>query len=95
MSTHSSKGAAWRRFRVEILNRDGWTCQACGNELIEGHAQREHQPTVDHIVPKAKDGRDEHSNAVAMCMRCNGLKGDKSAPPRIDWINTDWLARGS
>lgn len=95
MSKHSSRGAVWQRFRLEILNRDNWTCQACGNDLIEGHAKTEHQPTVDHIIPRVNGGRDEHSNCIAMCAKCNGLKSDNTLPPRIDWINTDWLDRAS
>lgn len=68
MSTHSSRGAEWRRLRLQILKRDHRLCQIC----------RERQATeVDHIVPKSKGGSDDPSNLQAACDPCNRAKSDK------------------
>lgn len=32
--------------------------------------------TVDHVIPKAKNGSDRLENLQTMCSRCNSLKGD-------------------
>ncbi|MGF6821174.1 5-methylcytosine-specific restriction endonuclease McrA [Microbacterium sp. ZKA21] len=91
MSNHSSRGAAWQRLRREVLERDNWTCQYCGNDLHEDDPRPEHDATADHINPKAAGGRDERSNLLAACRRCNGIKSDKTMI-RVDWLNPDWLA---
>jgi 5-methylcytosine-specific restriction endonuclease McrA len=31
----------------------------------------------DHVVPKAKGGRDETTNLVPVCGKCNSLKGSR------------------
>lgn len=33
------------------------------------------RPTLDHRIPLGRGGRDEASNAVAACQRCNNSKG--------------------
>ncbi|MFJ2544384.1 HNH endonuclease [Microbacterium sp. NPDC087589] len=91
MSKHSSRGAAWQRLRRDVLDRDNWTCQLCGNDLHEDDARPEHDATVDHVIPKAAGGRDEPSNLIAACRRCNGIKSDKTLV-RVDWLNPEWLA---
>jgi hypothetical protein len=51
--------------RFKVLTRDNYTCRYCGGKApnVELH--------VDHIVPKARGGRDELSNLVTSCRRCN------------------------
>lgn len=34
-------------------------------------------PSVDHVTPRAKGGRDDRTNIVAMHIRCNNAKGDR------------------
>lgn len=94
MSKQSSRGSAWRKLRLEVLQRDGWTCAACGAWLEEDHVDPAHRASVDHIVAKANGGRDEPSNLQAMDVRCNGIKSDKAAPVRYDWFNPRWLPDG-
>jgi hypothetical protein len=33
--------------------------------------------TLEHILPRARGGPDERSNAVWVCKRCNSSKGEK------------------
>lgn len=62
-----SRGRAWRKTRAQILSRDNNECQYCGAQAT----------TVDHVIPVAKGGTDEHSNLQAACARCNYSKHDK------------------
>jgi hypothetical protein len=55
----------WRKIRQRILERDHFTCQACG---LEGN-------TVDHITPRSLGGGDDEFNLQCLCYRCNSAKG--------------------
>jgi len=59
---------SWRRMRKEVMERDAWTCQYCGEPA-------EH---IDHIIPRLHGGRDEHDNLVAACATCNCSKGART-----------------
>lgn len=58
----------WNKTRLQVLRRDGYTCQICGQE---GN-------TVDHIVPLSKGGTDNLDNLQCACKRCNYSKGGLS-----------------
>lgn len=53
----------------EILRRDEYTCQYCGN--------RSHILTVDHVIPRRLGGKHIWTNVVAACPACNRRKGGK------------------
>jgi 5-methylcytosine-specific restriction endonuclease McrA len=55
----------WKKQRLRVLSRDGYTCAYCGQDATE----------VDHIIPRAKGGGHELDNLVACCKSCNGRKG--------------------
>lgn len=57
----------WRTIREAVLQRDGWQCQACGQDAN----------TVDHVLPRARGGGDDMENLQAMCAKCNRDKSDK------------------
>jgi hypothetical protein len=59
-------GPAWSRGGV--LSRDRKICGYCG-----GHA-----PTVDHILPRSRGGRNSWKNTVAACDPCNQNKRDRT-----------------
>ena len=59
--------AHWKKLRLQVLRRDGYTCAYCSNVANE----------VDHIVPKVKGGEDTLDNCVAACRRCNVQKKDQ------------------
>lgn len=56
--------------RKNILARDGYKCQYCG---IQSKAL-----TVDHVIPKFRNGLDSWENLVAACKNCNQIKGEKT-----------------
>jgi len=59
---------AYRKRRIEVLNRDGWICYYCG-----GDAQQ-----ADHVIPISKGGDPMAlENMVACCKRCNSAKGNR------------------
>ena len=85
MSKLSSTGKVWDALRLACLNRDGWGCAYCGKHLEGADA------TADHIVPKAAGGKDEMSNLLAACVKCNGMKQDKMYE-RTLWLHPLLLA---
>jgi 5-methylcytosine-specific restriction endonuclease McrA len=61
------------RLRYQILQRDGFRCQACGRSP----AVHEVVLHVDHIVPVVKGGTNDPSNLQALCADCNLGKSDQ------------------
>ncbi len=62
--------AVTKRTRFEVLKRDDYTCRYCRS--------REHELTVDHVLPVALGGSDDSSNLVAACKDCNSGKASSS-----------------
>ena len=56
--------------RKNILARDNHKCQYCGKQS--------NSLTVDHVLPKFRNGQDTWENLVAACKSCNQLKGEKT-----------------
>ncbi len=56
--------------RKNVLKRDNYECQYCG--------ARDRPMTVDHIIPKTRGGKDEWTNLVCACVKCNNKKGDRT-----------------
>ena len=55
-----------RLSRQAAFNRDGFTCQYCGNETRE--------LTLDHIKPRSRGGTHVWENVVSACIPCNHRK---------------------
>jgi hypothetical protein len=66
------------RTRFEVLKRDGFACQYCGERAPEVVLH------VDHIVARANGGRDELDNLITACASCNIGKG-------VDYVVTPTL----
>lgn len=63
-----------KKMREDILKRDNYTCQKCGNSIYnEPNLLLE----VDHIIPISKGGKTEESNLQTLCWKCNREKSDK------------------
>ena len=57
--------AVSKRTRFEVLRRDEYTCQYCGETAPNVTLH------VDHVVPVALGGSDKPENLVAACKDCN------------------------
>ena len=55
-----------------IYGRTGGLCAYCGKEL-EPYGDWQ----VDHVIPKSKGGKDDISNYLPSCARCNRMKHSK------------------
>ncbi len=55
--------------RQNIFKRDNFECQYCSTKR---------DLTIDHVIPRAKGGKDSWTNLVTACKRCNAKKGDYS-----------------
>jgi 5-methylcytosine-specific restriction protein A len=62
-------GTAWNKFRLHILERDCYLCQTCRREGRVTNAN-----IVDHILSKAKGGKDTEQNCEAICKPCHDKK---------------------
>ncbi len=78
--------------RRGVLRRDGHRCAYCGGAAA----------TVDHVMPRSRGGADTWLNLVACCLRCNGVKGDRT-PAEMGWrlrsrpfapAGPTWVLRG-
>lgn len=56
--------------RKNILLRDDFRCQYCGERFTADEL------TLDHIKPISRGGTDSWNNVVAACKRCNHKKGN-------------------
>jgi len=54
-------GRPWRRLRIEVFERDLYTCQVCGR------VGREHELDADHITSVAEGGTDDLGNLQTLC----------------------------
>ena len=80
-----------RLTKVEVFNRDRYTCQYCGYESRE--------LTLDHVIPRHRGGEHSWENVVSACVSCNHHKAGRTpseagmklirqpAPPRDDGIH--------
>jgi 5-methylcytosine-specific restriction endonuclease McrA len=58
--------------RMNVLLRDGWKCQYCGEK------KKTKQLNYDHVVPKSQGGRTTWENIVTSCYDCNHKKAGRT-----------------
>ena len=76
--------------RQQILRRDNWTCQRCGNSIYrEPNLLLE----VDHIIPISKGGKTISSNLQTLCWKCNRSKSDNIQMPFVRNFIEDTVQR--
>ena len=63
-------GGKNKTFRQIVYERDGYRCLKCGCDEINWL-------TLDHIIPRAKGGKNSVANLQTLCANCNMEKGDK------------------
>ncbi|MCC6954518.1 MAG: HNH endonuclease [Deltaproteobacteria bacterium] len=76
--------------RINLLARDGFSCQYCGRHLSNSDA------TMDHVLPRSQGGTTHWFNVVAACHPCNRRKGGRTPIQarmalRQDPFEPDWL----
>ena len=60
-----------KSLRFEVLKRDNYTCQYCGQ------AAPEVVLNIDHMIPVSKGGTNDFENLVTSCSSCNQGKSDR------------------
>ena len=61
------RAVMWSKRNVMV--RDGFRCVYCYDTKALN---------IDHVVPKARGGKNSFENTVTSCKRCNSYKGDMS-----------------
>jgi 5-methylcytosine-specific restriction endonuclease McrA len=61
----------WKLIRKRVLERDGRTCNHCG--------QSEGKMEVDHILPRHRGGDDSMGNLQTLCQRCHIKKSKQDS----------------
>ena len=56
--------------RYEVLVRDQFTCQYCGSQTRD--------ITIDHVIPRSRQGDHSWENVVCACARCNRRKAGRT-----------------
>lgn len=56
--------------RRSLFTRDGYQCQYCGKCSKD--------LTIDHVIPRVRDGKSNFENCVAACKDCNRKKADRT-----------------
>jgi len=69
MTTHASRCACNKK---NIVLRDHSTCQYCGTVVSLDKA------SIDHVMPRSRNGQYVWNNVVTSCVKCNQAKGDKT-----------------
>lgn len=70
MKDNARKGLS-KKLRFEVLKRDSFKCQYCGNSAPNVVLH------IDHIIPVASGGTNDILNLVTSCFDCNSGKGKR------------------
>jgi 5-methylcytosine-specific restriction endonuclease McrA len=74
--------------RLEVFNRDRYTCQYCGKETK--------QLTLDHVIPRYRGGEHVWENVVSACIPCNRHKAGRTpAEARMKLVRRPAPPRGN
>ena len=67
----------------KILERDGWACHICGDDIPKDAKYPDRlSPSMDHVVPLARGGLHEMGNVKAAHFICNSIKRDN-----VDYVH--------
>jgi len=58
--------------RINVLTRDNFTCQYCGNRLPR------RELNYDHVTPRNQGGKTVWTNIVTSCYACNARKAGRT-----------------
>ena len=71
-----------------MFERDGWKCRYCGSAVrpaiaVDGGFLPDDAATIDHLVALANGGKDEPSNWLTSCWKCNRDKSNRHFPREV------------
>ena len=71
------------KLRMEVLERDGYTCQLCGataGDPSTYNPSRKVRLHVDHILPDSQEGQLDLENLRTLCSDCNQGRSNIQTP---------------
>ncbi|MGH9860250.1 MAG: HNH endonuclease [Candidatus Acidiferrales bacterium] len=68
------------KLRQSIYDRERGQCFYCFRHLPRN------QESLDHVLPRARRGRNSYRNLVACCLECNSQKGEKTAADHLRFL---------
>lgn len=68
--SHIKRGAKFSR--INVLTRDKFRCQYCGQRLPASKLN------YDHVIPRDQGGKTEWTNIVTSCYDCNSKKANRT-----------------
>ena len=71
------------QLRMEILERNGFTCQLCGRtggDEDPSNSARKVRLVIDHEIPVEQGGTNEKSNLRVLCSACNQARSNIQPP---------------
>lgn len=81
--------SAWKQRRLECYERDGWTCQHCGERCTNRNgANPKRWIQAHHIKARRDGGGDELENLVTLCMECHHREERRLRPSLPNLIAT-------
>lgn len=75
----STKRKDCKKYRVQLLKRDGGKCFCCGLPMGE-------DVTVEHLIPLTAGGKNILSNMALMHYHCNDALGHKPLFEKLNYI---------
>ena len=61
--------------RQVVFERDNWVCHVCGEPVDQALSGRDPMgPTVDHVIPLSRGGKDCYDNVALAHLSCNSRK---------------------
>ena len=77
------RAVVWTKRNVMV--RDNFTCVYCPEN-------RKSKLNIDHVIPRAKGGKNTFENTVCSCKKCNSYKGDMSlSEAGMYFVNRDFI----
>lgn len=70
--------------RLVVLERDGWKCHLCGEQIPRDVEWPDLMyPTIDHVVPLAEGGEHSYANVAAAHWSCNAAKSNRGGGEQL------------
>jgi len=69
--------------KFQFCFNSGFLCTYCAKRMDLKY-ENEYGWTIDHIIPRAKGGKDEAENIEFVCRACNFLKGEMNPEKYIN-----------